>query len=179
MSKKTRMLIAVLLVVAAITSTSCTQRGRGRGDDKREAYQPEEFHILGTIPDIILLDFNLTADQASKIAVLREKLIQELKPLQEKINFERELQKSQYATGYNREKSITERPSPSMQFIQGMMNDKRTQYLQALFQMLTPEQKTMWKKAMRGPGDSTDRKMGAGMDDERGPGGGGRLPTRH
>ncbi|MCX5827861.1 MAG: hypothetical protein NTV58_07650 [Deltaproteobacteria bacterium] len=165
-------LILILLVAVAIISISCTQRGRSRGDDRPEAYQPEEFHILGTIPDILLLDFNLTTDQASKIATLRDNLIQEIKALQEKINLERELQKSQYAAGQSSGKSINESPSANMQLIQGMMNDKRTQYMQTVFQMLTPEQKTMWKRTVRGSSDTTNRQMGSGLDDQRGLGGG-------
>lgn len=169
---KQKSLILILLVVVAIISISCAQRGRGRGDDKPEAYQPEEFHILGTIPDILLLDFNLTADQAAKIATLRDNLIQEIKSLQEKINLERDLQKSLYAAGQSSGKSINERPSGNMQVIQGMMNDKRTQYLQAIFQMLTPEQKTMWRLTMRGSSDSTGKQLGSDTDNQPGPGGG-------
>ncbi len=160
-----------MLVTVAMISISCTQHGRSRGDDKPEAYQLEEFHVLGTIPDILLLDFNLTEDQASKITILRDNLIQEIKSLQEKINLEREIQKNQYAAGQISGKSINESPSSNMQLIQGMMNDKRTQYLQTVFQMLTAEQKAMWKLTMRGTGNSTDRQMGSGSDNQRGPGG--------
>jgi len=172
MRERSLTLIMVLLITVAIISISCTQRGRGRVDDRPEAYQPEEFHILGTIPDILLLDFNLTADQASKIAILRDNLIQEIKALQEKINLERELKENQYAAGQNRGKSINESPSANMQLIQGMINDKRTQYMQAIFKMLTPEQKTMWKRTIRGSSDTANRPTGSGMDDKRGPGGG-------
>ena len=77
-------LILILLIAVAIISISCTQRGRDRRDYRPEAYQPDEFHILGTIPDILLLDFNLTSEQVSKITALRDNLIQEIKPLQER-----------------------------------------------------------------------------------------------
>jgi len=165
-------LILILLVAVVIISSSCTQRGRSQVDDRPEAYQHDEFHILGTIPDILLLDFNLTPDQRSKITVLRDNLIQELKPLQEKINIEREFHKSQFAAGQSSGKTLNESPSGNMQVIQGMMNDKRTQYLQTIFQMLTPEQKAMWKHTVRGQSDPTNRPMESGMDDKRGPGGG-------
>lgn len=165
-------LILILLVSMLIISISCTQRGRGRGDDRPEAYQPEEFHLLGTIPDILLLDFNLTADQAAKIATLRENLLAEIKSLQEKINLGREIQKSRYAAGQSSGKSIKESPSSNMQLFQGMMNDKRTQYMQAVFQMLTAEQKTMWRQTIRGSGDSTIRQTGSDSDNQRGSGGG-------
>ena len=165
-------LILILLVAVAVISISCSQRGRSRGDDNPEPYQPEEFHILGTIPDILLLDFNLTADQTSKITVLRDNLIQEIKSLQEKINLEREIQKGQYAAGQSSGKSIKESPSSNMQLIQGMMNDKRTQYMQTVFQILTTEQKAMWARIMRGSGNSTNRPVGSDSDNQRGSGGG-------
>jgi len=170
MEKKS--LILILLIAVTIISISCTQRGRNQIDDRPEAYQPDEFHILGTIPDILLLDFKLTPNQVSKITDLRDNLIQEIKPLQEKINIEREFYKSQFAAGQSSGKTLNESPSANMQLIQGMMNDKRTQYLHAIFQMLTPEQKTMWKRTMLGPSDTTNRPPGADMDDKRGPGGG-------
>jgi hypothetical protein len=172
MIMRQKLLILILLVAVAVISISCTQRGRSRGDDKPESYQPEEFHILGTIPDILLLDFNLTVDQTSKIAIHRENLFEEIKSLQEKINLEREIQKNQYAAGQSSGKSIKESPSANMQLIQGMMNDKRTQYMQTVFQMLTAEQKAMWTRIMRGSGDSTIRPVGSGMDNQRGSGGG-------
>ena len=59
-----------------------------------------------------------------------------------------------------------------MQLIQGMMSDKRTQYLQTVFQMLTAEQKAMWRQTMRGSSDSTNRQTGSDSDNQRGPGGG-------
>jgi len=161
MIMRQKSLILILLVAVAVISISCTQRGRNRGDDKPELYQPEEFHILGTIPDILLLDFNLTADQTSKIATLRDNLIQEIKSLQEKINLEREIQKSQYAAGQSSGKSIKESPSSNMQLIQGMMNDKRTQYMQTVFQMLTAEQKAIWRQTIRQKGSDSDNQRGS------------------
>jgi hypothetical protein len=134
--------------------------------------QPEEFHLVGTIPDILLLDFNLTADQRARITALRDNLLQELGPLQEKMNFEQERQKRQYGTYPNRDPAGRQAPSGTYQLLQGMVNDKRTRYLQALVQILTSEQLVMLNRALRGSGGTAPR-QGQDADRERGgPGGG-------
>lgn len=175
MKRKSLMMKTFVLAAVAMLSVSCTHPGRGwdrdrdRGDrDRSGASQSSSAQML---PDILALDLYLTADQTAKITVLRDNLIREIRPLQERMVGERERLQQQYAAGQARDNAVIESAAMNIPMLEQAVRGKRAQYLQAVVQLLTPEQNTILRSLLRGSQGASGREMG--QDRDEGPGGGG------
>ena len=144
--------MSVMLFIMALAAAPFAQMGRGVGSrgisgksGGRSTENPMDkpsLDLATAIPDFALIDLNLTPDQASKINLLRETLLNDVKALQEEtfskqgnlklILFENTPDQGKISTIQQEIKDLQDR-----------MRQKTSQYLQEVRKNLTPEQRTM------------------------------------
>lgn len=91
--KKAAVMMIVMLFITALAAVSFAQMGRGFGSrgmggqgggrsTETQGMKPS-LDLTTAIPDFALMDLNLTRDQSSKINLLRDTLLNDVKVLQE------------------------------------------------------------------------------------------------
>jgi len=150
--KKAAVMMSIMLFIMALTAVSFAQmrhgvgsRGIGgkSGGQSTERQGDKPFLDLTTaIPDFALMDLNLTRDQASKINLLRDALLNDVKALQEETSNKREDLKLIWFENTPDQGKISAMQQ-EIKDLQDRMRQKTGQYLQEVRKNLTPEQRTM------------------------------------
>jgi hypothetical protein len=150
--KKAAVIMSVMLFIMALAAVSFAQMGRGvgsrgiggksgGGSTERPLDKPS-LDLTTAIPDFALMDLNLTRDQASKINLLRETLLNDVKVLQEETFNKREDLKLIWLEDTPDQGKISTMQQ-EIKDLQNRMRQKTGQYLQEVRNNLTPEQRTM------------------------------------
>lgn len=166
--KKVSMVFMAVLISTALTTTAFAfgpGGGWGRGHGGRPCYNQGD----GPIPAASQL--NLTAEQTEKIKVLRETHLKDVTPLRDKMFSKRAELKLLWLQASPDQSKITA-AQKEIRALRDQLEDKRTSHRLAVFNLLTPEQRTKaqaygWH---RGPGMGGHCIGGPGGPD--GPGGG-------
>lgn len=178
--------MAVLLLATILACPSFAQPGRGwdwqgggrgggeRGGgpgwgdqrDERERGERGPSRGLAAVPDFLLMDLNLSPEQASKVGAIRNAHLKDIEALRDRIS------------GKEKELAQLSQERPDLnELIQGMqqeianlkkgLQEKRGKYLQDVRDILTPEQNALIPSYGMGR-DNNDSRRGMG------PGGGSR-----
>jgi hypothetical protein len=150
--KKAAVIMSVMLFIMALAAVPFAQMGRGVGSrgisgksGGRSTENPMDkpsLDLATAIPDFALIDLNLTPDQASKINLLRETLLNDVKALQEEtFNKRGNLKLILFENTPDQGKIST--MQQEIKDLQDRMRQKTSQYLQEVRKNLTPEQRTM------------------------------------
>jgi len=137
--KKLSTVFVAVLIVAALASTNFAygwDGGWGRGQGRGACYDQ------GNAGDISAASqLNLTTEQTEKIKALREAHLKDIKPLQDKMFSKRgDLRLLWLQTSPNQAKITA--VQKEIRSLRDQIQDKRTNQRLAVFNVLTPEQKT-------------------------------------
>ena len=150
--KKVAVMISVMLFIMALAAVSFAQMGRGGGSrgiggqsggrsTEKQVMKPS-LDLTNAIPDFVLMDLNLTRDQASKINFLRDTLLNVVKVLQEETFKKRgDLKLILHENAPDQWKIST--MQKEIKDLQDRMRLLTSQYLHEVRKNLTPEQTTM------------------------------------
>jgi hypothetical protein len=116
--------------------------GKSGGRSTERQGDNPSLDLTTAIPDFALMDLNLTRDQASKINLLRETLLNDVKVLQEETFNKREDLKLIWLENTPDQGKISTMQQ-EIKDLQDRMRQKTSQYLQEVRKNLTPEQRTM------------------------------------
>ena len=144
--------MSVMLFILALAAVSFAQMGRGGGsrgiggksggqNTERQGIKPS-LDLTTAIPDFALMDLNLTRDQASKINLLRDTLLNDVKVLQEE-TFNKREDLNLIWRGNTPDRGKISTMQQEIKDLQDRMRQKTGQYLQEVRKNLTPEQRTM------------------------------------
>jgi Spy/CpxP family protein refolding chaperone len=147
--KKIMTVVAVISLIAVMTSPAMAYRGMGGGYDSGP----------GNVADIgMARGLDLTADQAAKINALREAHLKDIQPLQEQmLSKSGELRNLWLAATPDKEKILA--LQKETRGLRDQLMDKRTAYRLEVRQILTPEQQAKVKAYGTGRGMA---RMGGG-----------------
>jgi hypothetical protein len=147
-----KIMIAILLMVI-LSSASLAQMGRGMGgrgmgrgmgeqSGGRSAQWQDATHSLDretAVPDLLLIDLNLTDEQISQITFLRDAHIKDVKFLKETL-FGKRINLNDLLTENTSEQEKITSIRQEIKDIRDQIQDKTAQYLQAVRKILTSEQ---------------------------------------
>jgi hypothetical protein len=151
--KKIMIAMSAILLMVILSSASFAQMGRGMGGrgmgrgmgeqgGGRSAQLQDGKHSLDratAVPDLLLIDLDLTDEQASQIASLRDAHIKDVKLLKETL-FSKRINLNDLLTERTSEQEKITSIRKEMKDIRDQIQDKTAQYLQAVRKILTSEQ---------------------------------------
>jgi Spy/CpxP family protein refolding chaperone len=151
--KKIMTTMTAILLMAILSSASFAQMGRGMGGrgmgrgmgeqgGGRSAQWQDTKHSLDratAVPDLLLIDLDLTDEQASQITFLRDAHIKDIKFLKETL-FSKRIHLNDLLTEKTSEQDKITSVRKEIKDIRDQIQDKTAQYLQAVRKILTSEQ---------------------------------------
>jgi chromosome segregation ATPase len=146
-------IITAILLMVILSSASHAQMGRGMGGrgmghgtgdqgGGRSAQLQDAKHSLDratAVPDILLIDLDLTDEQVSQITFLRDAHIKDIKFLKEAL-FSKRTNLNDLLTEKTAEQEKITSIRKEIKDIRDQIQDKTAQYLQAVRKILTSEQ---------------------------------------
>jgi Spy/CpxP family protein refolding chaperone len=158
--KKVLTILTVLLFLVIAASPSFAARGRGIGPGGGPCSDPTAIRGL-----------NLTTEQTAKINSLREAHLKDVKPLQDKMFSKRgDLRLLWLEKNPDQAKIAAARKE--IRSLRDQMQDKRDAYRLQVYNVLTPEQQTLFRSSCPGFGAGMGHGRGGGFGPGYGPGGG-------
>ena len=154
MKKFTTIFTAAIFLVLVAASAFAYGPGGGRGACAGGA-------CLGGDPLQAAEKLGLTAEQTAKIKELREQHLKDIKPLQDKMFSKRgELRLLWLQQNPNKDKIVS--VQKEIRDLKGQLQDSQTNYRLAVFNILSPEQKTKVQAFGAGKGFGQGRGFGPG-----------------
>ena len=148
--KKITIATTALLSVAMLPYVAFAQMGGrgiggygigGPGGGQGEVHAKQSLDMATAVPDFLLIDLNLSGEQASQITILRDAFLRDIKPLKEEI-FNIRIKLSELSAGKRDEQDKIVALRTEIKDIRGELQGRTAQYLQAVRKLLAPEQRS-------------------------------------